>query len=98
MYCCAECSGRRHFEYEKQEISSPSYPQFSGDVAAQNGEEKREGEGKAGDSITEGTGLSSEEGNEEENSPPIHIQDKDRREIFAARQKMSELQITCALS
>ena len=67
--------------YEKKEISPPSSAQSSRD------QKRKESAGKD----AAGKAAASEDGNEEENSPPT---DKDRREIFAARQKMGEIRIT----
>ena len=72
--------------YEKKEISPPSSAQSSRD------QKRKESAGKdAAGKDAAGKAAASEDGNEEENSPPT---DKDRREIFAARQKMGEIRIT----
>lgn len=85
-------SGRRHFfECPKQEISLPS-PRSTADVA-QNGDGKRGGGGggKVGGPTREGAVLLENGNDDDENSPPI--QDKDRMEVFAVRQKMGTFQI-----
>ena len=71
------CSGRGQFEYEKKEISPPSSAQSSRDQ-------------KGGECAGQEAGSKDVEGGGEENSPPTDVKEKDRREIFAARQKMSE--------
>jgi len=97
------CSGRGQFEYEKKEISPPSSAQSSREQKA------KESDGQEAGSKAEKGG---EKGGEEEggggDSPSTDVKDNDRREIFAARQKMSEfgwqdvenvlLQFTCVMN
>ena len=73
---CFIFSGRRLFEYERKpkEISPPSSARPGHRDVAENGKEAK---------ATEGS-------NEEEGSPPTQIKDTERKEIFAARQKLSE--------
>ena len=78
---CAFCSDRRLFEYQKQERSLPSTSQPSGGVV------------QAPLTTKEAAVLPPEEGDEEENSPPIQVKDRDRVETFSARQKLSECRV-----
>ncbi len=76
LCCCCLFSARGQFEYEKKEISPPSSAQSSRDQ-----KRKESLEGEAVEKLAEGN---------EENSPPTDVKEKDRRETFAARQKMSK--------
>ena len=73
-------SGRRHFEYEQQEVQPP----------LQRPHTQASGQAELRDEVSSSS-SSEEVGKEASESPPTQFKDEERREIFAARQKLSKL-------
>ena len=75
-------SGRRHFEYEQQEVQPPP---------VQRPHTQSSGQMEHGDEEVSSSSSSEGVSKEASESPPTQLKDEERREIFAARQRLSKL-------
>ena len=74
-------SGRRHFEYERQEVQP----------IIQRPQTQPSGQTDLRDEEVSSSSSSEEVGKEASESPPTQLKDEERREIFASRQRLSKL-------